>query len=401
MITEADKAVESLFSRPKSCQEWADLGTSLFPVWIGVSVVLGLYKPETVTWLRGDGVTACVGATMVFTGMTLDTADFLRILQQPLQVAMGCMCQYSLMPTMGWLIAKVLGLPKDIAAGLILLASCPGGTSSNLITLIAKGDVALSVLMTTASTLLASILTPVIVSYLAGSLVRIDSVALIKSTLQVVLGPVAAGLCLNKLFPRATGFAKKATPLVSVILVSLICGSIIGQTASEIKGFQGLVVLGAVTALHSAGFALGYSVPRFLGYSSAVCRTTAIETGIQSSALAVVLATRHFPDPILTALPGALSSPSQSILGSLIAMYWYMQDAGKGDRETHTQTDPHTKTDAKNGFKPISTKDKPANGLAKPAAPPDKREPHKYSEKKKTFFWRTARDAGGVGTHNR
>lgn len=325
-LDDHDIARQSLFSRPQSPQEWADLMTSMFPLWILWAVVLGLYQPKTVNWLRDDGITLCVGATMVFTGMTLDPADFVRIFNNPAQVFVGCMCQYTLMPLCGHVISKMLAFPKDIAAGLILLSSCPGGTSSNLITLIAKGDVALSVLMTTASTVLASVLTPAIVAYMAGSLVQIDSMGLIKSTLQVVLCPVAVGLCFDKLLPGVSKYAKRATPLVSVMLVSLICGSVISRAAAEIRGNQGLGVLVGVTLLHAGGFFLGYKVPEKLGYDHTVCRTTSIETGIQSSALAVVLATRHFPDPVLTALPGALSSPAQSILGSLMAMYWYMQD---------------------------------------------------------------------------
>ena len=320
---EAESAVEDLFKRPETLQQTADLLTKLFPLWIFGAVMLGLFAPKTVTWLQGDGVTICVGATMVFTGMTLDTDDFVRILQQPSQVAMGVMCQYTVMPLAGCVIARVLQLQSDVAAGLILLASCPGGTSSNLITIIAKGDVALSVLMTTASTLLASFATPLLVAFMAGSLVRIDSLGLIKSTLAVVLGPVAVGLSVNKVFPNASSFAKRATPLLSVMMVSLICGSIIGHSGGEIKSKQGLQVLVAVILVHGLGFVVGYHLPRSMGISKRACRTTAIEVGIQSSALAVVLAQRHFPQPMLTSLSGAISSPVQSVLGSLAAMYWY------------------------------------------------------------------------------
>ena len=140
----ADAAVASLFARPQSIQGWADLLTSMFPLWVGVAVLLGLSRPETVTWLSDDGVTVGVGATMVFTGMTLSTQEFVRVLQRPTSVAMGCMCQYTVMPAAAFLIGHLMRLPKDVRAGLILLGSCPGGTSSNLITLIASGDVALS-----------------------------------------------------------------------------------------------------------------------------------------------------------------------------------------------------------------------------------------------------------------
>lgn len=125
----ADAAVASLFARPQSIQGWADLLTSMFPLWVGVAVLLGLSRPETVTWLSDDGVTVGVGATMVFTGMTLSTQEFVRVLQRPTSVAMGCMCQYTLMPMAAFLIGHLMRLPKDVRAGLILLGSCPGGTS--------------------------------------------------------------------------------------------------------------------------------------------------------------------------------------------------------------------------------------------------------------------------------
>ena len=230
-LDDADIAMKSLFGRPQNMQEWVDLLTSMFPVWILVAVVLGLYQPKTVNWLHDEGITACVGATMVFTGMTLKPEDFVRILLQPSQVLCGCLCQYTLMPSTGYALVRLLGLPKDSGAGLILLASCPGGTSSNLITLIARGDVALSVLMTTASTMLAAVVTPALVSLLAGNLVRIDSAGLVKSTLQVVLVPVAVGLIFNQWLPGLSAFAKQATPLLSVVIVSLICGSVISRAA--------------------------------------------------------------------------------------------------------------------------------------------------------------------------
>uniref|UniRef100_A0A7S4KWW9 Uncharacterized protein n=1 Tax=Guillardia theta TaxID=55529 RepID=A0A7S4KWW9_GUITH len=317
--TQGGQVVEG--SRLKRLAAILEVLASLFPLWVVVAVLAAIFKPETVTWLQGNSITVAVGATMVFTGMTLTIDDFVRILKDPAQVSMGCLCQYTLMPILGVFISKFLKLPKDIAAGLILLSSCPGGTSSNLITLIAKGDVALSVLMTTASTLLAAIATPSLVAMNAGSLVKIDPIGLVISTMQVVLGPVACGLAVHHLFPHSAAMAKIFTPFISVIMVSLICGSIIGQTASAALA-AGPTVLISVILLHSCGFLFGWIVPKLLGYSESVARTCAIETGIQSSAFAVVLATRHFPNPILTALPCALSGTVQSMLGSLMAIVW-------------------------------------------------------------------------------
>ncbi|KAJ1494886.1 bile acid:Na+ symporter family protein, partial [Baffinella frigidus] len=245
----------------------------------------------------------------------------------PTQVSMGCICQYTLMPFLAYLISRLLKLPADIAAGLILLGSCPGRTSSSPQPLTPNpqshhilkhtGDV----LMTTGSTLLAPLATPTLVSMLAGNLVRIDGVGLVVSTFQVVLGPVAMGLLIHHLIPGLAEKAKTFTPLISVLIVSLICGSIVGQTASTAL-IAGPVVLLAVFLLHSLGFVLGFMVPKLFGYPCRVSRTTSIEVGIQSSALAVVLATRHFPNPVLSALPCAISATVQSMLGSAVAIYW-------------------------------------------------------------------------------
>jgi len=311
----------TMLKYPTTLQQTLTLLTNLFPVWVILFVCVGMVRPELVTWIHGDGITFLVAATMVFTGMTLNIEDFVQVLKNPGQVSMGCICQYTLMPFLAYLISRLLKLPADIAAGLILLGSCPGGTSSNLITLIARGDVALSVLMTTGSTLLAPLATPTLVSMLAGNLVRIDGVGLVVSTFQVVLGPVAMGLLIHHLIPGLAEKAKTFTPLISVLIVSLICGSIVGQTASTAL-IAGPVVLLAVFLLHSLGFVLGFMVPKLFGYPCRVSRTTSIEVGIQSSALAVVLATRHFPNPVLSALPCAISATVQSMLGSAVAIYW-------------------------------------------------------------------------------
>ncbi|EKX37653.1 hypothetical protein GUITHDRAFT_144786 [Guillardia theta CCMP2712] len=222
--TQGGQVVEG--SRLKRLAAILEVLASLFPLWVVVAVLAAIFKPETVTWLQGNSITVAVGATMVFTeqtsnndkGMTLTIDDFVRILKDPAQVSMGCLCQYTLMPILGVFISKFLKLPKDIAAGLILLSSCPGGTSSNLITLIAK----------------AAIATPSLVAMNAGSLVKIDPIGLVISTMQVVLGPVACGLAVHHLFPHSAAMAKIFTPFISVIMVSLICGSIIGCRANSL-----------------------------------------------------------------------------------------------------------------------------------------------------------------------
>ncbi|KAJ1465093.1 SRG1 protein-like protein [Baffinella frigidus] len=174
--------------------------------------------------------------------------------------------------------------------------------------------------MTTVSTCAAPIMTPLITSLLAGSLVPVDASGLLLSTLQVVLAPVALGLLINTKLPGLSKSVSGVTPLLCVIFVALICGSVIAQTSSSFAG-AGLPLLGAVLGLHLGGFVLGYTVPKLLGEPEEVSRTVSIETGMQNSALGVVLASRNFADP-LTALPCAISATCHSILGSAFAAYW-------------------------------------------------------------------------------
>eukprot|EP00293_Proteomonas_sulcata_P010009 CAMPEP_0184308754 /NCGR_PEP_ID=MMETSP1049-20130417/17120_1 /TAXON_ID=77928 /ORGANISM="Proteomonas sulcata, Strain CCMP704" /LENGTH=183 /DNA_ID=CAMNT_0026621499 /DNA_START=29 /DNA_END=580 /DNA_ORIENTATION=+ len=178
-------------------------------------------------------------------------------------------------------------------------------------------------------------MTPLLTSLLAGSLVPVDARGLIVSTLQVVLAPVAVGLAINTWLPGLSRAVSGVTPLLCVIFVALICGSVIAQTAASFVA-AGLPLLGAVLGVHLGGFLLGYTVPRLLGNNEAVCRTVSIETGMQNSALGVVLASKNFADP-LTALPCAISATCHSILGSCFAAVWRAQKKKKDKLKQQAQ----------------------------------------------------------------
>ena len=196
------------------------------------------------------------------------------------------------------------------------------GTASNLVTLIAQSDVALSVLMTTLSTLLAFIMTPFLTSKLAGSFVEVKASELVNSCLEVVLGPILLGVGLNFKFPQFCNKVSKLTPFISVLLVALICGSVSASNAGIPLGKAGLNLLGAVGCLHLAGFGLGYVLAKYITKSGEKrARTISIETGMQNSALAVVLS-KHFPSPLLCSLPGAISATTHSVIGSTLATLW-------------------------------------------------------------------------------
>lgn len=292
-----------------------------FPVWVLVACGLALVEPRLFTWFRGPAIVMGLAVIMLGMGITLTLDDFTRVATRPAAVATGFVAQFLIMPTAGWLVATALQLPAPFAVGLILVACCPGGTASNVVTYIARADVALSVLMTTCTTLGAVALTPVLTKLLAGRLVAVDAWGLFLSTLQVVVLPVAAGVGINRYLPGVVRAVLPVAPLVSVITIALVCASIVGQNAAAIRQFGPQLLL-AVTLVHGLGFGVGYAFARAFGYDRIVARTISIEVGMQNSGLGVVLAQKHFPAEPLTAVPCAISSVVHSVVGSLLAGWW-------------------------------------------------------------------------------
>lgn len=299
--------------------------THAFPLWVALGGALALVRPAWFTWFSGPWIVWGLAVIMLGMGLTLTVDDLRGLLRLPRAAAVGLAAQYTVMPALGWLVGRVFGLPTPFAVGLILVSCCPGGTASNVVTYLARAHVALSVLMTLLSTLAAVLLTPWLTGRLAGTLVAVDGWGLFRSTVQVVLAPVVAGIAINRLAGRAVSRVLPVLPLVSVVAIVLICSSIIGGSAGAIRD-AGFRLLGAVFAVHAAGFALGYAAGRVMGFDAAVRRTIAIEVGMQNSGLGVVLARRHFADP-LTAVPAAISSVFHSVIGSALAGWWRWRSA--------------------------------------------------------------------------
>ena len=292
-----------------------------FPAWVLAAALLALWQPSLFTWFSGPWIVWGLALVMLGMGLTLSVADFAAVLRLPGAVAVGFAAQYTIMPLLGWSVGKMLALPAPFAVGLILVACCPGGTASNVVTYLARGNVALSVIMTMCSTLAAVVMTPLLTGWLAGAYVPVDAWGIFLTTAQVVLAPVLAGLLLHHQAPRLAGFILPAGPIMSVLVISLIVGSIIGQNASAIFAHGGQLLL-AVTLLHSGGFFLGFVVGRLFGFDLGVARTISIEVGMQNSGLGAVLAKTRFAAEPLTAVPSALSSVCHSLLGSLLAAWW-------------------------------------------------------------------------------
>jgi BASS family bile acid:Na+ symporter len=306
-----------------------ELAANGFPVWVLLAAGLALWQPGLFTWFSGPWIVWGLAVIMLGMGMTLQVGDFLRIGSMPWAVAVGFVAQYTLMPTLGWILGRLLALPAAFAVGLILVACCPGGTASNVVTYLARGNVALSVVMTLCSTLAAVLMTPVLVQLLAGTYVAVDAWGILLTTAQVVLIPVLLGVGFRHGLPSVARQMEAVGPLISVVVISLICGSIIGQNAQAIFLHGGRLIL-AIVLLHSGGFALGYGLSRLLGQDRVTARTISIEVGMQNSGLGAVLARTRFAAEPLTAVPSALSSVTHSIVGSMVAGWWRWRDEAAG-----------------------------------------------------------------------
>ncbi|KAL3745056.1 hypothetical protein ACJRO7_014204 [Eucalyptus globulus] len=293
--------------------------TTLFPVWVILGTIIGIYKPAAVTWLETDLFTVGLGFLMLSMGLTLTFEDFRRCLRNPWTVGVGFLAQYLIKPMLGFVLAMILKLSAPLATGLILVSCCPGGQASNVATYISKGNVALSVLMTTCSTIGAIVMTPLLTKLLAGQLVPVDAAGLAISTFQVVLVPTIVGVLANEFFPKFTSKIVTVTPLIGVILTTLLCASPIGQVADVLKT-QGAQLLLPVALLHAIAFAIGYWISRF-SFGESTSRTISIECGMQSSALGFLLAQKHFTNP-LVAVPSAVSVVCMALGGSALAVFW-------------------------------------------------------------------------------
>lgn len=301
-------------------QKIGEIGTLLFPVWVSLGATLSFFQPQWFTWFSGPWITYGLGITMLGMGITLLPGDFREVFRTPLPVLAGVVLQYTVMPISGWAIGILLDLPAPFATGLIVVSCCPGGVASNVITYLAKGDLALSVSMTASSTLLSVLMTPILTLLLIGKGVEASIGGLFFDTFQVVILPVALGVVLNAYFPRTAKRIQLFSPLTAVLLITMIVSSILGAGKDKIIQSAGMLLLGVI-CLHASGFFFGYVLARILIRKTKIARTISIEVGMQNSGLGVVLSRNNFPDP-LVAIPAAISSLIHSLIGSLLAAFW-------------------------------------------------------------------------------
>mmetsp|Transcript_24976 Transcript_24976/g.25190 ORF Transcript_24976/g.25190 Transcript_24976/m.25190 type:complete len:406 (+) Transcript_24976:79-1296(+) len=307
-----------------------DIATNLFPLWVLSFSIVGIIQPVLLSWFS-PFVTIALGLTMICMGMSLTIKDFVNVFKSPQYVLLGFLSQYTIMPLLAYFITKLFAFSSDLSAGIILVGCAPGGTASNLVTLIAQADVALSVLMTAASTTAAVFMTPFLTSQLVKSTIPIDASALVLSTAQVVLLPIIIGLTLNTNFPSFCASTSQYTPFLSVLLVAMTCGSISANNSQVIRILPSKQLVIALMMLHTGGFLIGYFISRLVGANEQRSRTVSIETGMQNSALAAVLA-NNFPNPLITSIPGCLSATIHSLIGSTLAFFWRRNDQIEIDR---------------------------------------------------------------------
>lgn len=301
-------------------KKFSNIFANMFPVWTIMAAILGLRNPSLFSWLTTQYFTAGLAILMFSMGITLTLSDFKRVMSKPGPVSINFLCCYVMMPLLGLLLGRVFNLSAPIVAGLVLVGSINGGQASNLCTYIARGDVALSVVMTTSTTLGTMFMTPLIAKVLLGTIVPVDAIGVAISALQVVLLPIFLGVALNSTAPQ---FCRKVEPLCPTIGVTstvLLVGASVAGCSEAIKN-AGLGLQLAVMLLHLVGGAAGYWLCRVCKFKEIVCRTTAIETAMKSSAFGVLLATLHFSD-YLARVPSAVSVVWMAIMGSCMAVVW-------------------------------------------------------------------------------
>ena len=315
-------------------QNLLSLFTNLYPVWLIAASALALWQPPTFAWFSGQWIIWAITVVMLGMGFTLSVDDFRRLFKMPGSLGLGFVAHYTIMPLLGWALGRAFSLEPGFAVGLILVASCPSGTASNVVSYIARADVALAVAVTLTSTLLAFIMTPLWCQFLAGRYVPVDALGICLSTLQAVVAPVLIGVFCNWRFPRAVACVAKYGPLVSVVAIIFITGGIVAVNAAAVIANVGRLALAALL-LHVFGFVLGYAVSRVLRYPVIVARTVSIEVGMQNGGMAAMLARKNFPLEPLAAVPAVFSGVIQNLFGALVAAYWRrrpVSPAGDGKR---------------------------------------------------------------------
>jgi len=293
-----------------------------------VAAVLALVFPSVFQQIPTTVINYLLGVVMFGMGLTLNLHDFKIVFSRPKDVIIGCLAQFTIMPLLAWTLSRAFQLDEALALGVVLVGCCPGGTASNVITYLAKGDLALSVGMTGVSTLLAPLMTPFLTWVLAGKSVDVDVVGMLLSILWVVILPIVGGLIIKWLLPRFTEQATDYLPAFSSLAIALIVSIVIAANADKLMA-GGLIIVLVVVLHNLSGLGLGYLIGRLLRLSEPKKRAISIEVGMQNSGLASSLATLHFAAYPLATIPGAIFSVWHNISGALVAYLYRKQNTSE------------------------------------------------------------------------
>jgi len=293
-----------------------------------VAAVLALVFPSVFQQIPTTVINYLLGVVMFGMGLTLNLQDFKIVFSRPKDVIIGCLAQFTIMPLLAWTLSRAFQLDEALALGVVLVGCCPGGTASNVITYLAKGDLALSVGMTGVSTLLAPLMTPFLTWVLAGKSVDVDVVGMLLSILWVVILPIVGGLIIKWLLPRFTEQATDYLPAFSSLAIALIVSIVIAANADKLMA-GGLIIVLVVVLHNLSGLGLGYLIGRLLRLSEPKKRAISIEVGMQNSGLASSLATLHFAAYPLATIPGAIFSVWHNISGALVAYLYRKQNTSE------------------------------------------------------------------------
>ncbi|MEL0638012.1 MULTISPECIES: bile acid:sodium symporter family protein [Marinomonas] len=303
----------------------------LFPLWAVLLSALAYFQPSLFVDLKSQ-IIPLLMIIMLAMGLTLSPKDFKEVLKNRKAVMVGVLLQFLIMPIAAFGVAFCFGFNTQLTVGMLLVGSVAGGTSSNVMCYLAKGDTALSISMTAISTLLGVVLTPFLVSLMIGTSVDVPAMSMLLSLVKIVLVPVAAGVLINVFFSDFVRKAEVVLPYISMFAIVLIIAIVVALSSSRLAEV-GLIVAAAVIIHNAIGLTLGYWVTYLLGFDKRVCRTIAFEVGLQNSGLAAALAIKFF-SPV-AALPGTLFSVWHNISGSLLASYWSRRPVEETKSETN------------------------------------------------------------------
>ena len=296
----------------------SDLIGKYMAVIVLVVAALALFVPGSCMWVQTSWINTLLMIVMFGMGLTLKIEDFMSVFRRPRDILLGCAAQFTIMPLLAFALGKIFGLEAGLLAGVVLVGTCPGGTASNVITFLSKGDVALSVGMTSVNTLLAPFLTPLITWLLLRTTVTVDVAAMFLSIIKVVIVPIVLGLVINRLLGVYVEKVKDALPLVSVTAITLIVASVVSHNSDRIRE-TGAVVFVVVILHNVLGYLAGYLLGTALKLPLAKTKALSIEVGMQNSGLATSLAATAFPNLAMATVPGAIYSVWHNISGAILA----------------------------------------------------------------------------------